>query len=392
MSRVSSFFSKIGFVSAGLAAGAILGFLALPFLTRIYSIEDFGAYGLAMAFVSVFSSVVCLKMEQAILVCGKEKVSSILFFTCTFILLFCFLLLVIGLFFYEYMIYIAAAVFTNGILQLSYSIFLKKNQELYCGVMNFFRVASLIIPQLLLPFFLDEPSMLYGLIIQFLFVIAFYGIKVFKEIEFGEIRFNNFIEYRSFARDNTLHSIVNSVSNNVPYYFLSYFYGMQTVGYYSLVDRVLKVPIFLFSQILRQTFIRDFSKSKNKKNTASYSLKISRFMLIIYVSFLVVLVFTPDFLYASLFGSEWIGLGKYFLILGIGYGAVFTNPPVSAWLIANNFSHKLLKYQTIEFVVKLFSMIVFSLFFSETYTLLIIAFSLVLYNSLIYFRVYRESL
>lgn len=384
------FLYRIGFVSCGLALGAILAFVTIPFLTRIYTIEDFGTYGLTMAIVSLLSSVICLKMEQAILVCQEEHVSSIVFYVFVFILLIFSFSLILGYFFYKSVFVVACAVLTNAIVQLTYSIYLKSKKELKCGLLNFSRVAFLLIPQVFLPFFINEPSLLYGLYAQFLLVTAFYGRVLFKAILADTISFKKFIIYKNFAKKNTLHSIVNSVSNNMPYYFLSYFYGLQVVGYYALVDRVLKVPVSLFSQVLRQTFIRDFSKSKNKAKTALKAVTVSKYMLAFYLPFLVVLAFLPVSFYSSIFGGDWESLGGYFLVLGIGYSSVFMNPPTSAWLISNQLSSALLNYQVIEFLMKFIGLLFCSYLFVEIYALLIITISLVFYNLLIFIRVYKE--
>ena len=46
-------YQSIGLITLSLLAGAIMTFIALPVLTRLYSVVDFGAYGIALALVSV---------------------------------------------------------------------------------------------------------------------------------------------------------------------------------------------------------------------------------------------------------------------------------------------------------------------------------------------------
>ena len=46
-------YQSIGLITLSLLAGAIMTFIALPVLTRLYSVADFGAYGIALT-MSVF--------------------------------------------------------------------------------------------------------------------------------------------------------------------------------------------------------------------------------------------------------------------------------------------------------------------------------------------------
>ena len=50
-------YQSIGLITLSLLAGAIMTFIALPVLTRLYSVADFGAYGIALAIVSILSTV-----------------------------------------------------------------------------------------------------------------------------------------------------------------------------------------------------------------------------------------------------------------------------------------------------------------------------------------------
>ena len=68
MQRLVAKYQSIGLITASLLVGAVITFTALPFLTRLYSVHDFGAYGIALAVVSVLSTIANLRLDQALLV------------------------------------------------------------------------------------------------------------------------------------------------------------------------------------------------------------------------------------------------------------------------------------------------------------------------------------
>ena len=65
-------YRSIGLITLSLLAGAIVTFIALPVLTRLYSVADFGVYGIALAIVSILSTVANLRLDQALLVAEKQ--------------------------------------------------------------------------------------------------------------------------------------------------------------------------------------------------------------------------------------------------------------------------------------------------------------------------------
>ena len=72
-------YQSIGLITLSLLAGAIMTFIALPVLTRLYSVADFGAYGIALAIVSILSTVANLRLDQALLVADEQDKKSLIF-------------------------------------------------------------------------------------------------------------------------------------------------------------------------------------------------------------------------------------------------------------------------------------------------------------------------
>ena len=81
IARLFAKYQSIGLITSSLLVGAIMTFIALPFLTRLYSVQDFGEYGIALAIVSVLSTVANLRLDQAQLVAEQQHQKSLIFET-----------------------------------------------------------------------------------------------------------------------------------------------------------------------------------------------------------------------------------------------------------------------------------------------------------------------
>ncbi|MDC5141526.1 oligosaccharide flippase family protein, partial [Acinetobacter baumannii] len=82
-------YKSIGVITSSLLVGAIITFIALPILTRLYSVKDFGQYGVALAIVSVMSTIANLRLDQAILIAQAEEKKSLIFESILLAILFC---------------------------------------------------------------------------------------------------------------------------------------------------------------------------------------------------------------------------------------------------------------------------------------------------------------
>ena len=77
--KLAEKYKSIGLISSSLLVGAIITFIALPFLTRLYSVQDFGEYGVVLAVVSVLSTIANLRLDQALLVADDKHQKGLMF-------------------------------------------------------------------------------------------------------------------------------------------------------------------------------------------------------------------------------------------------------------------------------------------------------------------------
>ena len=388
---IAKFFAKyqsIGLITLSLLAGAIMTFIALPVLTRLYSVADFGAYGIALAIVSVLSTVANLRLDQALLVAEEQDKKSLIFEGAVFstgiaILSGIVISVILNV---EMAGAVATGVLANTLLQSVYSYQFAAHKEYFCAGLNIFRSAIVVAVQLSLPFVM-QISLVNSYNVSSILMIVAMLLYILK-YQLYQVSWHAFKNYQDFIYANTPHALLNSFSHNLPYYVVSHFVGVQAMGFYAIVERTLRVPINLISQTLRQFFIRKFKITDSNKNALKASLLLSLVSLPLFAIFFIL----PESVYLWIFGSEWVGISTYFQILALGYWAVFCNPPSSAYLIAKRNSQILFKLQIVELMIKfaLFAGL-YVLCTDKIYMLLAVPVALIIYNFAILYVVWRNK-
>lgn len=388
IARIFAKYQSIGLITLSLLAGAIMTFIALPVLTRLYSVADFGAYGIALAIVSVLSTVANLRLDQALLVAEQQDKKSLMFEGAVFSTVIAVVSgMVISLMLNAKMAFaVATGVLANTLIQSLYNYQFAAHKEYFCAGLNIFRSVIVVLVQLSLPLMM-QISLVSSYNISSILMIVAVLIYLLKH-QLYQVSWQAFKNYKDFIYANTPHALLNSFSHNLPYYVVSHFVGVQAMGFYAIVERTLRVPINLISQTLRQFFIRKFKTTDSNQSALKASVLLSVVSLPLFAVFFVL----PESLYLWIFGSEWFGISTYFQILALGYWAIFCNPPSSAFLIAKRNSHVLFKLQIVELIIK-FTLFVglYVLFEDKVYMLLAVPVALIIYNFAILYVVWRNK-
>lgn len=388
IARLLAKYQSVGLITLSLLVGAIITFIALPVLTRLYSVQDFGEYGIALAVVSVLSTVANLRLDQALLIAEEQEKKNLVFEGSIFSLI---LTLISGLvltfiFRLNMVAAICSGVLANTLIQSLYNYKFAAHAEYFCAGLNIFRSLIVIVVQLSLPLLMSIALIDSYMISSVIMIIAV--LSYILKNQLYQVSWQVFKNYKDFIYANTPHALLNSFSHNLPYYVVSHFIGVQAMGFYAIVERTLRVPINLISQTLRQFFIRLFKTTPTNKPALKSSVLLSLVSLPLFAIFFIV----PESLYLWIFGKEWVGISQYFQILALGYWAIFCNPPSSAYLVARRNSKILFKLQIVELCIKfiLFATL-YLLLSNKLYMLLAVPVALIFYNFAILYVVWRSK-
>ena len=388
IAKIFAKYQSIGLITLSLLVGAIITFIALPVLTRLYSVADFGAYGIALAIVSILSTVANLRLDQALLVADEQDKKSLIFEGAVFSTAIAVIsgIVISAILNVEMAGAVATGVLANTLIQSLYNYQFSAHKEYFCAGLNIFRSAIVVAVQLSLPFVM-QISLVNSYNISSVIMIVAVLIYLLKH-QLYQVSWQVFKNYKDFIYANTPHALLNSFSHNLPYYVVSHFVGVQAMGFYAIVERTLRVPINLISQTLRQFFIRKFKNTESNQNALKASVLLSLVSLPLFAIFFIL----PESLYLWVFGSEWVGISSYFQILAMGYWAIFCNPPSSAFLIAQRNSQVLFKLQIVELMIK-FALFAgfYAVFVDKVYMLLAVPVALIFYNFAILYVVWRNK-
>lgn len=111
--------------------------------------------------------------------------------------------------------------------------------------------------------------------------------------------------------------LMDSVCNNIPLFILSYLYTSSEVGFYSLANTVINVPVTLTVVSISRVLFAETAYNKDNTSTVLFdicikSLKYTTFL--IAIPSIVIFLYGPE-LFSFVFSSHWKNAGSYAQIM-----------------------------------------------------------------------------
>jgi O-antigen/teichoic acid export membrane protein len=377
-----------------------------PILTRLYSPEDFGLLALFTAIVSVFGSIANGRYELAIMLPKKDEdainIVALGFIITVSISL---ILLVIVIFFNNYftkllknddieiwLYFIPITVFFIGFFNiLNYFNNRRKNYKDIANAVILKSVISAII-QLSIGFVKSGAT---GLISGQIVSQMFANLRLLKNIIKDKILIKKINKdkiialakrYKDFPKFSMWAILANTLTRSLTNILISFFYSVATLGFYSLVQRVLGMPSALIGSSIGQVFFQQATKEKQQTGKAinAFNATVKKLIIIGLPSF-GLLFFIVEDLFAFVFGEEWRIAGEYARIL-IPY--MFVNFIVGTISIVNIVFEKVLYGLYINLILLgiIISILLMSKYFQFNFKILLINLSMLL--SIVYICIY----
>lgn len=346
----SNIAKNIFIVSSGSLITQGISFIFSPIITRIFPPDEYGIMSLFASIVALFSVVSSFKYEMALPIEKDEKKAKNL-------LILCFILLIIftGIFWLVVFVdngalfsLLNAEELLNYRLILVFGIFLYGLREIYMQwyyrkkdftFMSRVRVGQSLIGNVskvsfgLLGF--GPTGLLIGQIIKESLSTIPFSWRVFKR----ESIFNNLStkdikwnikRYRDYPMYQTPSSFLSILKNQLPVFSLS-FYGSAAVGLYGLANTIVKIPMTLLGNSVRNVFYAEAASigKENPQKLKKLSNSIFNKLVIIGLFPLFILLLLGPTLFGLVFGEEWIQAGHFSRFLAFSVYADFIFSPVS---------------------------------------------------------------
>jgi O-antigen/teichoic acid export membrane protein len=303
-----------------------------PILTRIYTPEDFGVFALFIAISSIFGSIANGRYELAIMLPKKDE-DAINIFALGFIItsVISVLLLVLVVLFNDYF----TKLLNNS--EISIWLYLMPVTVFFIGlwnILNYFNnrkkqykdlakatiIKSIVtaVVQLSIGFIKQGAT---GLISGQILSQFFANTKLLRNIIKDKILLSKISKvkilalakrYKDFPKYSMWAIFANTLSQNLTNILISSFYSVATLGFYTLVQRVLSIPSTLIGNSIGQVFFQEATKEKQESGKAVNTFNSTVKKLIIIGSFFFgILFFIIEDLFAFVFGEEWRIAGTY---------------------------------------------------------------------------------
>lgn len=346
----SNFIKNVLTVASGTAINQVLSILVSPVITRIYGPESFGSYGVFTSMLSIILPIVALTYEQSIVLPSKDENARDLGVLSFYITLFtCLIVLLVVLFggnrveYYlnidisgSFLLLIPVVMFIASLIQISRQWFIRKNEFKLITRLGIINSLFMNFTKVVIGFFIPTASSLIFVFIisqglyALLLVFGMGSISLLTKRLFKKN--SNVIslahKYREFPLYRGPQSIINSVSSNLPILLLTTLFGPATAGFYTMANRVLRVPVAFLGDSVGSVFYPRFSQAVNNKEKIAKMLINATFSLIIVgvLPFIILIVWAPD-IFRLIFGSEWVVSGVYTRWLAIWVFTSLINMP-----------------------------------------------------------------
>ncbi len=301
--------------------------VSTPVLTRLFPPEYFGAFAFFMSITSILVVLSTLRYEHSFVLPKKDNdaydimqitIRILFFFTA---LIFCFIFFFDDFFIAlldnqlinKWIYILPFFVLINSIFFIyrSWLVRTKKFQRISNGaILKSFVLSCLLI---LGGYFFN--NILVFLVANFIAQIieSLYLYLSIKKQEFNKKNsFSQLWIYKDFPKFSLPSDLISTYTSQNPIILFSYFFGDAVVGFFSLTQKVLAVPIKLISSSTLEVYKQKASEDYNKKGNCKEIFK-STFQVLFLIGIVPTLIlwFSAPSLFSFVFGSEWIDSGIY---------------------------------------------------------------------------------
>lgn len=344
----SDFVKNVFLLMSGNGLAQLVLLLTIPLITRLYTPENFGLLALFTAGVNILSMVGSLCYERAIVLPEevKEALSVAILSFCILFAIY-FLIFIVALFadsdigillnnkeFGFWIKLVPFCILLVGMVNILNYWLIRNKKFKKISFSHVGNAATSSGLKILVGFFVGACS--WGLVGGFIggwvvsLIIVLSNIEVNKEQNFKRISTSEIFavakKYKQFPIFASTNALINISSQYMVVFLFSAFFNPIIVGFYSLVDKVLRQPIFLASQSVTNVFFQKASEIVIKKEPLMPALGKTALGLIIIgiFPFGILTIFSKDLFYL-VFGSDWVPAGIYVQILTPWYFLMFIN-------------------------------------------------------------------
>jgi O-antigen/teichoic acid export membrane protein len=153
--------------------------------------------------------------------------------------------------------------------------------------------------------------------------------------------------------------LINSISQSVPVFLLTAYFGPASVGFYSIGKMVLGLPSHLIGKSVSDVFYPRIAQAqRGNENISKLLFKATALMALVgLVPFGVIVAFGP-WLFELVFGAEWTTAGEYARWMAIWLYFAFLNRPALSAIPVINMQKFFLAYEIASGIIRALALFV----------------------------------
>ena len=397
----------------GSAFSQLIVYIAILILTRLFSEEVFGIYMLFSSTILILKPIVSLQYELAIVLPKRNK-DAINLVAFSILIICCFSLLLLGLL----IVYTHEIVSFLKISELSYFIYFVPLSVFFFGTISVFdywnnrtnlfkniskgliaKTSLMSITQIISGCSSFSsigliPGLLVGQLFQVVLLIKLSLKSISNLIQHISIKRMWLLakRYKDIPLFNTLISVTNNVSNELPIFLISRYFGLGSAGMYGLAIKFARAPIGIVQQSVYQVFYNKATKTYNTNEDLYGLIKITTKNLVRISVFLFAPIFILSYYLDFIFGENWAEVGLYVRILIPWLFVAFLSYPLTSLILILNKQKTILFYDSLLLIFRFLAFYVGYTFYND----LIISLALfsgigVVFNLFIFLYLFKIS-
>jgi O-antigen/teichoic acid export membrane protein len=353
--RNRMFFRSVLVLAGSTALIQSISVLASPILSRLYTPSDFGTVSVYSSLLSILVAVSSMRYELAIPLARKDEDGANLAALSTLVLLLTATLIWLGILWagdtlvdwinvpimISYLWLLPLGVLGQGFFQILHYWMVRKKNFSYLARGRVAQSVSQVTMQLGLGIAGTQGSgmllgKLFGLLVGVLRLFGFIAqtdIKDFRKINKEKVKAVAY-RYRRFPLISSSSALLNTMGLKLTSILLSAFYSPEIVGWFSMGQRLVGIPVSLVSQSVAQVYLGEAPRLANRDLSALRSLffKTASRLCLIGIMVIVLPSIGGPWIFSFIFGESWRTAGIYLRLLSLAFMGRFVVTPLSQTL------------------------------------------------------------
>jgi O-antigen/teichoic acid export membrane protein len=347
------FFQNIAIVAGGNVTAKLIGIVAAPIITRLYTPADYGVFSVFLSVIGIAGSLATLRYAVTIPIAKEEKLADNILKLCFLISLSLSLIWFLGItLFGKYFTIQFSAEQLQPYLWLMPVVFLGKG--IYEALNNWavrtqkFRLitrtkvsqgvsssgvkiglgAMGVTP---LGLFLGHIAQEAAGITSLFSKLVQLKPSFLKSFNWSEIKYAA-RRYKKFPLVQSWSQLLLALGAQLPVLMIGAFYGVEVVGVFGLAQNMINMPMDLIGQSVAQVYYAEISKYGKNNPEKIYKLSVSIIKKLFWIGLIPVglLIAFGPWVFKLVFGPEWLDAGVYARFLSILILTRFISSPIAS--------------------------------------------------------------